>query len=209
MFPIFWPLHISGERGDDAKNLPPNIVLHMFFHLKMSYSEQCDACFRSDSVTRVICFWDGWTHIFSPDGDTRPQFSDDGIRGKIIIFSFPVIFSPTWQFFLQFSFFMHQPKRERYMNNTTRWNLFSSTFHILNFNLFVKSFIWGFQFHVWCWFWCLAQFRTTLLLLNNFKKNIKIVFSEFKSGSIQARAALFAKSTGCDVSKRKKELQLD
>ena len=156
------------------------------------------------------------SYVFETDGpiyslpmETRDLSSVTTGSVARLVFFYSLFFSPTWQFFLQFSFLMHQTKREKYLNNTTRWKLFSSTYHILNFNLFVKTFIWGFQFHVWCWFWCLAQFRTTLLLLNNFKKNIKIVFSEFKSGSIQARAALFAKSTGCDVSKRKKELQLD
>ena len=98
----FSGLCIFQGRGVMMRKIFHQILSFTCFYLKMSYSEQCDACFRSDSVTRVICFWDGWTHIFSPDGDTRPQFSDDGIGGKIIFLFIPCYFSPTWQFSCSF-----------------------------------------------------------------------------------------------------------
>ena len=37
VFSIFWPLHISREKGDDAKNPPPKVRRHKFSCLKMSF----------------------------------------------------------------------------------------------------------------------------------------------------------------------------
>ena len=108
----FSGLCIFQGRGVMMRKIFHQILSFTCFYLKMSYSEQCDACFRSDSVTRVICFCDGWTHIFSPDGDTRPQFSDDGIGGKIIIFFIPCYFFPNLAIFLAV-FLLHAPTKKR------------------------------------------------------------------------------------------------
>ena len=107
----FSGLCIFQGRGVMMRKIFHQILSFTCFYLKMSYSEQCDACFRSDLVTRVICFCDGWTHIFSPDGDTRPQFSDDGIGGKIIIFH-SLLFLPNLAIFLAV-FLPHAPNKKR------------------------------------------------------------------------------------------------
>ena len=108
----FSGLCIFQGRGVMMRKIFHQILSFTCFYLKMSYSEQCDACFRSDLVTRVICFCDGWTHIFSPDGDTRPQFSDDGIGGKIILLFIPCYFFPNLAIFLAV-FLLHAPTKKR------------------------------------------------------------------------------------------------
>ena len=108
----FSGLCIFQGRGVMMRKIFHQILSFTCFYLKMSYSEQCDACFRSDLVTRVICFCDGWTHIFSPDGDTRPQFSDDGIGGKIIFVFIPRHFFPNLAIFLAV-FLPHAPNKKR------------------------------------------------------------------------------------------------
>ena len=117
----FSGLCIFQGRGVMMRKIFHQILSFTCFYLKMSYSEQCDACFRSDLVTRVICFFVTDGPIYSLPMETRDLSSVmTGSVARLLFFSFPVIFSPTWQFFLQFSFFVHQQKREKNLNNTTR-----------------------------------------------------------------------------------------
>ena len=67
----FSGLCIFQGRGVMMRKIFHQILSFTCFYLKMSYSEQCDACFRSDLVTRVICFFVTDGPIYSLPMETR------------------------------------------------------------------------------------------------------------------------------------------